>query len=372
MAVTDKDVKFLHRDRFQALLDVLDQAGYRCVGPRVKDGAVVYETVRWTEELPVGMRDRQAPGEYRLEDGGDGRLFAWANGAQGIKPQLFAPREVLWRAELGDDGRVQFAPAEPADRPVAVIGARACDLAAMEIQDRVFLSDAYRDPYYASRRRGLLLVAVNCTHPAETCFCVSAGNGPRASRGFDLSLTELDDGFVARAGSDAGKVILDRLPVVDAGSARIATADEQVEAGAKRQVRRLPDGDLRADLFANLEHPRWTEVASRCLGCGNCTMVCPTCFCHAEHAHPQLDGRLTEQVREWDSCFSGGHSYIHGFTVRADIRSRYRQWLTHKLGSWHDQFGTSGCVGCGRCITWCPVGIDITEEAAAICGEEPV
>jgi ferredoxin len=140
-----------------------------------------------------------------------------------------------------------------------------------------------------------------------------------------------------------------------------------VAEAAQRQSRRILSRNLRDPLFANLEHPRWDEVAERCLSCGNCVAVCPTCFCHAEREQPALDGQTSEHVRQWDTCYSVGHSYLHGFLVRPDTRTRYRQWLTHKLGGWHDQYGRSGCVGCGRCITWCPVGIDITEEAAAVC-----
>ena len=123
---------------------------------------------------------------------------------------------------------------------------------------------------------------------------------------------------------------------------------------------------LRELLQDSLEHPRWDEVAERCLTCGNCTMVCPTCFCTTVEDVTDLTGEQAERWRAWDTCFSLDHSYVHGGSVRPTGRSRYRQWMTHKLGTWWDQFGTSGCVGCGRCIAWCPVGIDITEEAAAL------
>jgi sulfhydrogenase subunit beta (sulfur reductase) len=109
-------------------------------------------------------------------------------------------------------------------------------------------------------------------------------------------------------------------------------------------------------------------VAARCLSCGNCTMVCPTCFCHDERDDPSLDGRRSLRVREWDSCFNRDHGQVHGANHRPRIRDRYRQWLVHKFAGWIDQFGTSGCVGCGRCITWCPVEIDPTEEIDAIRG----
>lgn len=360
--------KFLLRDHFQALLDVLLQAGYRCVGPRLRDGAIVYDTVQKEKDFPAGVQDRQAPGEYRIEQTGERRFFDWANGPQAIKPLLFKPNEVLWRAERGEDGGIAFTVAEPQVAPLAVIGVRACDLAGMRIQDRVFLTTEQPDPYYAARREQLFVVAVNCTRPSASCFCVSTGDGPRATHSYDLVLTELKEGFLIALGSDAGRGVLDRLSLSDADPARLEDADFQIQRAGETQTRALPARDLRAALFGSLDHPNWDLIAERCLACGNCTLVCPTCFCHAENEQPDLDGCSTAHHREWDSCFSDGHSYIHGLNVRPDIRLRYRQWLTHKLGSWHDQFGTSGCVGCGRCITWCPAGIDITEEVMAICG----
>jgi ferredoxin len=130
--------------------------------------------------------------------------------------------------------------------------------------------------------------------------------------------------------------------------------------------RSLDTEGIRDLLFSNLEHPRWDEVASRCLSCTNCTLVCPTCFCSSVTEVADLSGDRVDRERQWASCFTLDHARIHGGSVRSTTASRYRQWLTHKLAGWIDQFGSSGCTGCGRCITWCPVGIDLTEEVAAI------
>ncbi len=358
---------FLCRDRFQDLLEALRSLGYQCIGPQVRDGAILFVALVAAEELPRGVRDIQAPGSYRLERTAGPRFFGWANGPQALKPLVFAPREVLWRAERAEDATIRFIPELPPPLRLAVIGVRACDLAALDLQDRHFLGPPAEDASYAARRASLFLVAVHCSDPSDSCFCASTGDGPRASTGFDLALTELDDGFIVESGSGRGAQLAASLALDAVTGDMRSEAAAQAEAARARQRRRLPSRDLRAALFARLEHPRWALVAERCLACGNCSSVCPTCFCHAGVETPELDGAASVHARVWDSCFTQSHSYIHGITVRSDTRARYRQWFTHKLGSWHEQYGRSGCVGCGRCISWCPVGIDITEEAAAIC-----
>jgi ferredoxin len=130
--------------------------------------------------------------------------------------------------------------------------------------------------------------------------------------------------------------------------------------------RQMPALDIRELLRESRESPHWADVAERCLTCGNCTMVCPTCFCTTTEDTTDLTGDHAERWQHWASCFELDFSYLHGGGVRLSGASRYRQWITHKLSTWHDQFGGSGCVGCGRCIAWCPVGIDITAEVARL------
>ncbi|NGZ11005.1 MAG: sulfite reductase subunit A [Nitrospira sp. LK70] len=357
--------KILPVAHLQRLLDALSAKGYRIVGPTVHDGSVVWETIRVVADLPIGWRDHQEPARYRLEQTRSSEIFGVVHGPQSLKPFAFAPRESLLQIERTKDG---FATHQMAAQPekVAVIGARACDLAGLAIQDRIFLKDAYRDPYYAVRREGLFVIAVNCTRALSTCFCASMETGPRAKAGFDLALTEVDDRLLIDVGSEAGRQVLEGISLFPASEELIGEGATSIDACARSQVRRLDRARLPQALYDVHEHPRWDDVAGRCLACTNCTMVCPTCFCHTIEETPDLSHQQTARARLWDSCFTQEHGYIHGKNIRPTIKDRYRMWLTHKLASWIDQFGMSGCVGCGRCITWCPVGIDLTEELSVL------
>lgn len=365
MAMVREPCGVLQKADLQRLFDVLSAKGYRIVGPAVRDGSVVWETIRATSDLPIGWRDQQDPARYRLEQTGSQDIFGVVHGPQSLKPFVFAPREPLLQIARTKDGFAARQTA-PSTEKVAVIGARACDVAGLAIQDRIFLKDAYCDPYYATRREALFVIAVNCTRALSTCFCASMETGPRAINGFDLALTEVDDMLLIEAGSEAGLDLLHNLPLSPVSGELTGEATKRIDACARGQVRRLERSRLPQALYDAHEHPRWDDVAGRCLACTNCTMVCPTCFCHTVEETPDLSHQHTAHARLWDSCFTQEHGYIHGKNIRPTIKDRYRMWLTHKLASWIDQFGMSGCVGCGRCITWCPVGIDVTEELSAL------
>jgi ferredoxin len=353
----------------QALLDALAADGFQVLGPTPRDGAILYDEIARLDDLPRGWRDEQDGGRYRLARRDDVALFGYAVGPHSWKKYLHPPRQELWRAERdGDAIRIAAAPAH--DKPLAFIGVRSCELQAIGVQDRVLIGDQHVDPQYRARRDGAFLVALNCGEPGGTCFCVSMGTGPKAQAGFDLALTEIVTGeahfFVVETGSDRGTTMLARLPHRLATPEDLAAADAVTAVAARRMGRDMRADDVHDLLLANLDHPRWDDVAARCLTCGNCTLVCPTCFCTSVEDSSSLSGETTARERRWDSCFTMDFSYLHGGSVRSSARSRYRQWMTHKLATWWDQFGSSGCVGCGRCITWCPVGIDITEEVRAI------
>ena len=360
----------LGADQLGKLIEALVRKGYEVIGPQLRNGAIVYDTVESVEDLPTGWTDEQEPGRYRLKRRADDAFFGYAVGPHGWKNYLHPSDVRLWSAERqGETFRILNNETKPV-RAQAFLGVRACELAAIAVQDRVLLGDKYRDPIYDQHRHGAFIIAVQCTDASATCFCASMGTGPQVSNGFDLVLTELLGGeghrFLVDAGSDRGAEILTELETVPSTAEDCQEAGARVEAAARQQVRSIDTTAIKELLYENFEHPRWDDVASRCLTCANCTMVCPTCFCTSVEDVTNVTGDHAERWRRWDSCFTQSFSYIHGGSVRTSAKARYRQWMTHKLASWIDQFGSSGCVGCGRCITWCPVGIDITEEVRAI------
>ncbi|MBZ5668047.1 MAG: 4Fe-4S dicluster domain-containing protein [Acidobacteriia bacterium] len=359
----------LRRENFGELFAALKLRGYQVVGPTVRDAAIVYDELDSVEDLPVGWTDEQDGGTYRLKKRSDNSLFGYVVGPNSWKQFLHPPTVRLWQiAKSGTTFQIEEEKHAVPKR--AFIGVRACELRAIAIQDKVFLGGSFVDPPYQAGREGAFLVAVNCGQAGKTCFCVSMNAGPKATAGYDLALTEILEGaehyFVVEAGTTRGAEVLGQLPCRPAQKLEEEKAASMPARAAAQMSRSIDNAGIKELLYANMEHPRWEEVAARCLSCGNCTMVCPTCFCTTVEDVTDLTGEHAERWQKWDSCFTMDFSYLHGGSIRNSTKARYRQWMTHKLATWIDQFGSSGCVGCGRCITWCPVAIDITEEVRSI------
>jgi ferredoxin len=367
--VQSGDSLVIEASETNALFDALRQRGYGLIGPTLRDGAIVLDEIESTADLPVGWTDEQDGGHYRVKRRDDGALFGHAVGPHSWKRWLHPPSLVRWRARRENGGFVAEPEASPPPQQ-AFVGVRPCELAAILVQDRVFLGGPFVDPAYRGRREAAFVLVVNCAAPSGTCFCASLGSGPRAAAGFDLCATEILDQqrhvLLLEVGSERGAAVAEHVTHHPAQAADLEAAAAVSARAAERMGRSLDTAGLQELLYRRYEDPRWDEVAKRCLGCANCTMVCPTCFCATVEDTTDLTGSATERRRVWDSCFSQEFSYVHGGSVRTSAGARYRQWITHKLATWHEQFGVSGCVGCGRCITWCPVGIDITAEARAV------
>lgn len=368
VAVHDSPV-VIEREHIPHLIEILRNKGYAVIAPTLRDNAIIYDEIASVDELPAGWTDEQSGGSYRLKKRQDQALFAYTVGPRAWKHFLHPPLVSLWKAHRHNGGLEVKSENKEAPR-YAFLGVRSCELNAILIQDRVFLQGDYVDPIYRLRREQVFIIAVNCTEAHGTCFCSSMGTGPQVREGFDLALTEVLESnhhyFLVEAGSEQGREILSQMECREATEEELHRGAQLLKETAAHMGRAMDTTDLYDLLQRNFENPEWEAVAQRCLTCSNCTMVCPTCFCSTVEDYTDLSGMTAERVRKWDSCFTMDFSYIHGGSVRYSSKARYRQWMTHKLSTWVDQFDVMGCVGCGRCITWCPVAIDITEEVAKI------
>ncbi|MBT9544072.1 MAG: 4Fe-4S dicluster domain-containing protein [Candidatus Sericytochromatia bacterium] len=363
------EVVLLQRLHLDLLLSQLQAAGYQTVGPVVRDQAIVYDRIQSTADLPMGIGDIQGKGSYRLRSRDDAALFGYVVGPQAWKKYLYPPRQLLMRAEQNSRGLQITAPDQEVPK-YAMIGVRGCELKAIQIQDRVFLEGPYSDDFYRERREQIFILAVNCTEPGNTCFCVSMEAGPAAGPGYDLAITEMletaEPCYLARAGSAKGAELLKHCNPSHAPATLLEKENALWTAAAAQMGRSLNPEQASAALKSGYESTHWKDVGERCLSCSNCTLVCPTCFCSGVQEVTDLAGTSSERWREWDSCFSLNFTLTAGRPIRQSPGARYRQWISHKLAFWQDQFDQSGCVGCGRCITWCPVGIDLTSEIEAL------
>lgn len=361
---------FLARDQFQSLFDVLHRQNYKIIGPVIQDGAIVFAPVNNVSQLAFGVIDTQQPGSYKLIPSDNDRYFEWVCGPQALKPLLFKPHQPLWTCRA-DDQQLSFKQHSAEAEALAVIGVRACDLSALALQDKHFLHGNYVDAFYQEQREKMLLIAVNCSRSGEQCFCASTGDGPDISFYYDLRLDELEDGFLLDSGSESGQQVLQDLPLLPASSAQIEKAQHQIAQAAKQQTKQIPNNAELATLLKLNKSDDWKSVAEHCLACGSCTLVCPTCFCSKQETDTDLSTGQSSQVRIWDSCFSEEYGHIVGKNYRPEIAARYRQWMLHKLVIWREQYGRSGCVGCGRCTTWCPAAIDFVEQAKQLIAQVP-
>ena len=362
-------MKKIDKNGLDQIIRILKKDGFSVIAPVLRDGAIIYDEIEGIQDLPEGWGDEQEAGYYRVKKREDKALFGYVVGPQSWKKFMFPEKLKLWEAER-DGKSFEIKPAGGKTPKYAFIGVRSCELNAIFIQDKVFNNGMFSDSYYNRVRKNIFIVAVNCTQAAKTCFCVSMNTGPKAKSGYDISLTEVIEGnehyFILDEGSENGSSLTAGINTKSASETEISASESAVKNAENNMGRSMNTDGIKELLYSNHAHSAWDEIASRCLTCANCTIVCPTCFCSTMEDTTDLSGDHAERWRKWDSCFTLDYSKVAGGNFRSAPKARYRQWMTHKLASWIDQFGTSGCVGCGRCISWCPVGIDITKEVTKI------
>ncbi|MBT5230340.1 MAG: 4Fe-4S dicluster domain-containing protein [Methylococcales bacterium] len=347
---------FLPRHKLNDLFQSFIQSGFNIITPIVQNGSLRYHQIRHANEITPGAIDDSHMGKITLAKTKSPRFYSFTTTEQSIKPWVFSPKEVLWQSDHSQS-TITFKSTPPNTQPTLVFGIKGCDLAGLNLLDQHFNKDPSPDPHYQQRRASLSLIGLNCHRSGANCFCNSTQDGPKIETDTcDALMSELDEGFIFHHSQTDLHARLTSLKLSPATPEQLRQAEYETQAAAAEQQKKLPKISS-TDLFEQDNHPEWEKVAERCLSCGNCTAVCPSCFCHTIEAKPTLSN-TSEQTRQWDSCFTTQHSYLHGIYIRPERIHRYRQWLTHKFSGWQAQYGRIGCTGCGRCITYCPVGID--------------
>ena len=259
-----------------------------------------------------------------------------------------------------------------------VLGIHACDMHAISILDRTFLG-GHKDAYYFQLREKTVTIVFNCNkackkkYPNYTLkgFCASMGTGPflKIKEGYDIEVTEIGKQlYLLEPNSKKAKDLIGKNKEFKSALKKDLLQKSKMERAAlKTFTKELDTKGLPKLLADNLNHLIYRETAdSKCLGCTNCTMVCPTCFCYNIEDSTLYDLKTSKRERYWDSCQEINFAKVHDGNFRETREARLRQFVTHKLSNWMEQYDCLGCVGCGRCMTWCPTNIDLTDMAKEV------
>jgi len=337
------------------LIEVLKAYGYVTYGYKVSRGAVIFDELRNLEDMPLKYRDVQGPGSYRLIEG------------NGVRHSFASPKEVIHPARqelfnVDSNGGVSYPPIE--SKKIALVGIKSCDLASIKVMDRILSND---DSYNARRKEALTIVE-ECINPGDTCFCGSLGTGPYVSEDFDLAYARIDDDHVLfKYGSRVGLNLVKRLGLKPASEELVNTYSSLMsEAKEKTSPLKFGLSDIENSMLKSMSDvDLWKKLSEKCVGCANCNLVCPTCFCTEFLDDLKLDNSAS-RVRFWVGCLSYVYGLVAGTHFRPELYMRYRHFVLHKFLFYRKQIGLVGCVGCGRCITWCPVGIDLRKTVSEV------
>lgn len=273
------------------------------------------------------------------------------------KEYLLPPYDVLFRYS-GKKGEEKVESPQPSEKPRLMIGLKLCDVRAISVLDSVYLDGRFRDPYYAAKRDNLALVATVCDDPRWSCFCTSVGDLNEWTKGLDVLLTDLGDKVYAAPLTEKGQKLTE-------GALFKAASDDDTKKKSEvwEKLLALPKRSFAGANTAekvSWEHPIWKDMAERCIGCGICSYMCPTCSCF--DIQDEIKGDIIERYRCRDTCQSSDFTMMgHGHNPRPEKTMRTRQRVMHKFKYQIEQFKTTGCTGCGRCVESCPVNIDLRE-----------
>ncbi|KPK76815.1 MAG: hypothetical protein AMJ79_05320 [Phycisphaerae bacterium SM23_30] len=330
-------MKTIKKDKINTVLDFLIKK-YQVFGPVQKDDLVV----------DFG----------RIQNGAQACL-EFSNTNEPAKKLFFPQAETLF-SYTGSDA-AQVSELKP-EKPRIIFGMRPCDAKSLSLLDAVFDGPDYKDPYYIVKRKNTTIFTLACRRPRSNCFCDSLGIGPFSKKDTDVFMADLGDRYVFEPITPGGADILNKIPGLENARPTDAERLKNLRSEAESKVARKVDLDNLPEKLARIfDHPFWDGIHQKCLGCGICTYLCPTCHCF-DIVDEQKDDK-GRRIRIWDSCSYPTFTLeASGHNPRATGKERMRQRLMHKFRYFVENYGEIACVGCGRCINHCPVGSDLIRE----------
>jgi ferredoxin len=324
------------KDLKSFLQSLIDQ--YDLYAPvKLTEGVSVYKKIDRPEEVSLTLLNPQKP----------------------LKEIFFPQSEVMFHFEKVGK-RNQVTSTEEVKKERAILGARPCDIQAISILDEIFLGKDYTDVYFLQKRKLTTIMGFSCNHPLSTCFCSSTGGSPFFREGADLFFIDLEEAFLVELLTEKGMAFQKNRFFKEADPKDISLAKEIEEKASTKGDASVPIERIEKRLHLMMESPFWDRVHEKCMGCRICTYLCPTCHCF-DIVDEALNNR-GHRVRNWDSCLSSLYSQeTSGHNPRPSGRERTRQRLMHKFNYFPKNFGRVACVGCGRCILYCPVNFDIRQ-----------
>jgi len=308
---------------------------YQVFAPVKKDGHADFEQIKAGKDVYLEYENTKKPAK-----------------------EIFFPQseEMFSYCDTGDEVKIEE---KLDDSKKVLFGVRPCDAKSLNMLDKVFNNDLYQDVYYAARRKNSIIVVIGCNEPSTTCFCTSFGIGPMSEEGADIFMIDTGDSYVVKAVTDKGKEILSSFSNFNEASEEdLQQADKIKEQAVAGITSKIEVTGLKEKLDGMFESSIWDTLHEKCLGCGACAYLCPTCHCF-DITDDAVNAK-GERVRNWDSCmFPLFTLHGSGHNPRPTGKERIRQRVMHKFNYFVKNFDEMACVGCGRCIKNCPVNLDI-------------
>jgi len=347
--VYDLDIKFIEKNELAKFVNELNTK-YNIYAPVKVDDIIDYRKITDASDIVPKFFNSVVP----------------------PKKVLFPQKEILFKFRYVNN-KIQLNDVSPEINNTILLFIRNCDAQGIKILENFFGQTPHKDKFFLERRKKCVIIGLACNKPRSTCFCTSVGGSPFGEEFFDIIFIDLTDKFLIKGISEKGKKLLDSIGWLrDASLIDIQKIDELSEK-AKASIKFNININEIKDILDNLyDDPLWSELGQVCIGCGTCAFLCPTCSCF-----DVIDERLTktegQRVRIWDTCqFSLFTLHGSGHNPRPTKKERTRQRIYHKFNYYPKNYDLIGCVGCGRCILYCPTNSDIRETLKEICKKSEI